>query len=58
MASPHPLGTRRAAIRITIVCSSYLAIFAMASFSYLAGLSVIHLMSPRLEAVNLEVPTT
>ena len=37
---------------------SYLAIFAMASFSYLAGLSVIHPMSPRLEAVNLEVRPT
>jgi ACS family hexuronate transporter-like MFS transporter len=37
---------------------SYLAIFALASFSYLAGLGVIHLMSPRLEAVNLEANRT
>ena len=34
---------------------SYLTIFALASFSYLAGLSIIQLMSPRLEVVNLEV---
>lgn len=37
---------------------SYLTIFALASFSYLVGLSLIHLMSPRLLAVNLEVHTT
>ena len=35
---------------------SYLTIFALASFSYLVGLAIIHLMSPRLETVNLEVP--
>ena len=35
---------------------SYLTIFALASFSYLVGLGIIHLMSPRLETVNLEVP--
>jgi ACS family hexuronate transporter-like MFS transporter len=34
---------------------SYLSIFALASVSYLAGLSIIHLMSPRLDAVNMEV---
>ncbi|MGD0777118.1 MAG: MFS transporter [Candidatus Solibacter sp.] len=37
---------------------SYLTIFALASFSYLVGLSIIHLMSPRLLAVNLEVRNT
>jgi ACS family hexuronate transporter-like MFS transporter len=37
---------------------SYLTIFALASFSYLVGLSIIHLMSPRLSAVNLEVRNT
>jgi len=34
---------------------SYLTIFALASFSYLVGLSIIHLMSPRLDTVGLEV---
>jgi len=34
---------------------SYLTIFALASFSYLAGLGVIQWMSPRLEAVQMEV---
>ncbi len=37
---------------------SYLAIFALASFSYLVGLSIIQLMSPRLETVELEVRST
>jgi ACS family hexuronate transporter-like MFS transporter len=37
---------------------SYLTIFALASFSYLVGLSIIHLMSPRLATVNLEVRNT
>jgi ACS family hexuronate transporter-like MFS transporter len=37
---------------------SYLAIFALASFSYLVGLGVIHLMSPRLDTVHLEVRNT
>jgi len=37
---------------------SYLTIFALASFSYLAGLGIIHLMSPRLLAVNLEASNT
>jgi ACS family hexuronate transporter-like MFS transporter len=34
---------------------NYLTIFALAGFSYLVGLGIIHLMSPRLEPVNLEV---
>jgi ACS family hexuronate transporter-like MFS transporter len=33
---------------------SYLGIFALASFSYLLGVSLVHLMSPRLDPVNLE----
>jgi hypothetical protein len=37
---------------------SYLTIFALASFSYLVGLSIIQLMSPRLETVNLEANNT
>ncbi len=37
---------------------SYLTIFALASFSYLVGLGIIHLMSPRLLTVNLEVRNT
>jgi ACS family hexuronate transporter-like MFS transporter len=37
---------------------SYLTIFALASFSYLVGLSIIQLMSPRLETVDLEVHST
>jgi len=37
---------------------SYAAIFALASLAYLAGLSIIHLMSPRLQTVNLEVRKT
>jgi ACS family hexuronate transporter-like MFS transporter len=37
---------------------SYLTIFALASFAHLVGLSIIHLMSPRLETVNLEVRNT
>jgi ACS family hexuronate transporter-like MFS transporter len=37
---------------------SYVTIFALASFSYLVGLGLIHLMSPRLETVNMEVRKT
>ena len=37
---------------------SYLTIFALASFSYLVGLSIIHRCRPRLETVNLEVRNT
>ncbi|MCX6631369.1 MAG: MFS transporter [Candidatus Solibacter sp.] len=40
------------------VSGSYLTIFALASFSYLVGLSIIHLMAPRLETVKMEIGNT